>query len=257
MKANKATTLSFQGLAIAFVLTVILSGCGRQQTLGPVTPLVVSTVPANGAAGVPMAQMISATFNEAMNPATIDTSTVTVTGPGGAPVTGTVTFSGKTATFAPTASLAPGTLYTGTITTGAANPTGTGLASNFVWTFTTGTIPTVVATVPLNGATNVALNQKIVAIFSQAMNSATVVAPGGVRARGDRRCSGAGNGDLCGSDQHSDVFADSEFAAQHPIHSHHKHVGAKCDWKRPRKQLCLEFWNWFDHERDVAKSGRH
>ena len=178
MKANKATTLSFQSLAIAFALTVILSGCGRQQTLGPVTPLVVSTVPANGAAGVPMAQTISATFNEAMNAATIDASTVTVTGPGGAPVTGTVAFSGKTATFAPTAALAPGTLYTGTITTGAANPTGTGLASNFVWTFTTGTIPTVVATIPLNGATNVALNQKIIATFSQAMNSATVIAPG-------------------------------------------------------------------------------
>jgi Ice-binding-like/Bacterial Ig-like domain len=178
MKGYRATTLSFQGLAMAFLLTVILSGCGRQQTVGPVAPAVVSTVPANGAAGVPMAQMISANFNEAMNASTIDTSTVTVTGPGATPVTGTVTFSGITATFAPTAALAPGTLYTGTITTGAANPSGTDLASNFVWTFTTGTIPTVVATIPLNGAINVPLNQKIIATFSQAMNSATVIAPG-------------------------------------------------------------------------------
>ncbi len=178
MKGYKINTLGFQSLAMAFLLTIILSGCGRQQTSGPVTPVVMSTLPANGAIGVPVAQAISATFNEVMNTATIDASTVTVTGPGGASVTGAVTYSGTKATFTPNAALAPGTLYTGTITTGAANPTGTGLATNYVWTFTTGTIPTVVATIPLNGATNVALNQKIIATFSQAMNSATVIAPG-------------------------------------------------------------------------------
>src|SRR5271170_5953821 len=127
MKGYKINTLGFQSLAMAFLLTIILSGCGRQQTSSPVTPVVMSTLPANGAIGVPVAQAISATFNEVMNTATIDASTVTVTGPGGASVTGAVTYSGTKATFTPNAALAPGTLYTGTITTGAANPTGTGL----------------------------------------------------------------------------------------------------------------------------------
>ena len=93
-------------------------------------------------------------------------------------MTGVVTYSGTTATFTPTAALAVGTLYTGTITTGAANPAGVDLANNFVWTFTTATIPAVISTIPLSGATNVALNQKITATFNQAMNSATVIAPG-------------------------------------------------------------------------------
>ena len=40
------------------------------------------------------------------------------------------------------------------------------------------TIPTVISTNPLNGATNVPINQKIAATFSGAMNPATVIAPG-------------------------------------------------------------------------------
>jgi hypothetical protein len=162
---------------LAFVLTGLVSGCGREQAPVP-GPAVVATTPANGAAGVPVLQAVTATFNEPMNATTISTSTFLVTGPGGAPVTGTVTYSGTTATFTPNAALAATTLYTATITTGARDPVGNALASNFVWTFTTGTIPTVISTIPLSGATDVPLNQKIIATFSQAMNPATVIAPG-------------------------------------------------------------------------------
>lgn len=163
---------------LAFLMAGFVAGCGREQTLTAPVPLVVSTVPANGATAVPTAQVITATFNQAMDATTINTSTFTVTGPAGAAVTGTVTFSGTTATFTPAASLAATTLYTATITTGAKNPSGTALASNFVWTFTTGTIPTVISTNPLNGATNVPINQKIIATFSEAMNPVTIMATG-------------------------------------------------------------------------------
>lgn len=162
---------------LAFLLTAVAAGCGREQA-PVVVPAVVVTVPANGAAGVPIAQAVSATFNEAMNATTINTSTFLVTGPGDAPVTGTVTYSGITATFTPSAALAASTLYTATITTGAENPLGNALTANFVWTFTTGTIPAVTSTIPLRGATDVPLNQKIIATFSQTMNSSTVIAPG-------------------------------------------------------------------------------
>jgi hypothetical protein len=140
--------------------------------------LVVSTVPANGATSVPVAQIISATFNQAMNAATIDSSTFLVTAPGGVSVNGTVTYSGSTATFTPLALLSPSTLYTATITTGAQTPAGFGLASNYMWTFTTGTIPSVTSTDPTNGETNVPINQKIIATFSEAMNPATITAAG-------------------------------------------------------------------------------
>jgi hypothetical protein len=111
-----------------------------------------------------------------MNPSTINSSTFLVTGAGGATVVGTVTFSGTTATFTPTAFLSPSTMYTATITTGAQSPAGNSLGTNHVWMFTTGTIPSVTSTNPTNGAMNVPINQKITATFSEAMNPTTITA---------------------------------------------------------------------------------
>src|ERR1700735_3187707 len=82
--------------ALALLLTGATTGCGREQTPA-IIPVVISTVPTNGAVAVPVAQVISATFNKAMNPATITSSTFIVSGPSGAPVTGAVTYTGTTA----------------------------------------------------------------------------------------------------------------------------------------------------------------
>jgi hypothetical protein len=145
-------------------------------TIAP-TPVVVSTIPTNGAVNVSVSQMISATFNEAMNSATISGSTFTVNGPGGA-VAGTVAYSGVTATFTATAALSYSTVYTATITTGAENLTGAPLAANYVWTFTTITPPPlVIATIPVNGATGVPVTQVITAVFNEAMNCASLASP--------------------------------------------------------------------------------
>ncbi len=172
---RKISVRNIGGLAL--LLTGLTAGCGREQTAA-VIPIVVSTVPVNGAVGVPVAQVISATFNKAMSPASITSATFTVTAPGGAPVIGAVTYTGATASFTPAAPLAPTTLYTATITTGATDLLGIPLAANYPWNFTTGTVPTVISTVPVNGATNVPLNQKIIATFSEAMNPATVTTAG-------------------------------------------------------------------------------
>jgi hypothetical protein len=147
----------------------------------PTPPTVISSVPVNGAPAVPINQALSATFSVAMNAATIDSTTFTVTGPGGVAVAGVVTYvaAGSVATFTPDANLAPGTAYTATITTGAMNLNGTALAQNYVWTFTTAGAPslvppTVISTIPLNAATDVPVNQVISATFSTAMNPATI-----------------------------------------------------------------------------------
>jgi hypothetical protein len=163
---------------MAFLLVGFVTGCGREQTLSPAAPLVVSTAPANGATGVPLTQIITATFNEAMNAASISASTFTLAKAGGTSVTGAVTYSGMTATFTPSSVLAANTLYTATITTGAQDPAGNALTANVVWTFTTVALPVVTSTIPLGGAVNVALNQKLTATFSQSMNAATITAPG-------------------------------------------------------------------------------
>lgn len=162
---------------LSFLLATLLAGCGREQA--PVAvPVVVAVSPSNGATAVPVATLITATFNKAMNPATINTSTFLVTDPDGAPVSGTVSYSGTTATFTSTFLLAASSLYTATITTGATDTIGAPLTNNFTWSFTTGTIPTVVSTNPQNGAINVAINRRLTATFSEAMNGTSVTAAG-------------------------------------------------------------------------------
>src|ERR1700687_1428348 len=107
---------------LAFLMAGFVAGCGREQAPSSAFPTVIATSPANGATGVPVAQVITATFNEAMNAATINTTTFTVAGPGGIGITGGVAYSGTTATFTPAAALAASTVYTATITTGAQDP---------------------------------------------------------------------------------------------------------------------------------------
>jgi hypothetical protein len=162
---------------LALLTAGVLGGCGREQTPA-VPPVVVSTVPASAATGVALNAVITATFNETMNPATITASTFTLTAPGGIPVAGTVGYSGLTATFTPTLPLGPTTVYTAMISTGAQSNLGFALAASYMWSFTTGFVPVVTSTIPANGAGNVPLNQKISAIFHQAMNPATITAAG-------------------------------------------------------------------------------
>jgi len=164
----------------------------------PTPPTVISAVPANGATGVPINQALSATFSEAMNPATINSTIFTLAGPGGAAVAGAVTYvaAGSVATFTPAASLASSTVYTATVATGAMDLAGNALANNFSWSFTTAaapntTPPTVISTTPANAAGNVPFNQAVSVTFSEAMNPATISAttftiagPGGATVMG-------------------------------------------------------------------------
>src|SRR5207302_5417608 len=118
-------------------------------------PTVSSTVPANGAGAVAINQTINATFSKAMNPLTINTASLRVTGPGGTAVTGTVGYdvTSKIATLTPTSTLAPNAVYTATITTGARDLAGNALAANFVWSFTTAATPGGQVPVALGAAT--------------------------------------------------------------------------------------------------------
>ena len=167
----------------AFLLLIFSPGCcnpGANPALTP--PTVISVAPASGATSVCPNTIVTATFNVAMNPATINSTTFTVTGPGGAAVAGVVSYnaSSDTATFTPSSALALSTLYTGTITTGATDGYGIALASNFVWTFTTNSIacapPTVISQTPPNGTAGVCPNSVVTATFSEAMNPATITA---------------------------------------------------------------------------------
>ena len=158
----------------AIVSVVLITGCKKDEyvaTVG-VCPLVISTSPANAATGVPLNQIITATFNEKMNPATITQASFTVKG--AAPIAGTVSYSGIIATFTPTNLLTPNTTYTGTIKTSAKDPMGNALQEDYVWTFSTDASPTVISTSPANLATGVLLNKIITASFSVPMDPASI-----------------------------------------------------------------------------------
>ena len=142
-----------------------------------VAPTVLSTDPANTATGVALNKKITAIFSEAMSPTSIVTSFVVKQGT--TPVLGTVSYSGVTALFSPTSILTANTVYTATITTGARDTAGNALANDYVWNFTTGatadvTRPTVITTDPFHDVSNVALDKKVSASFSEAMNPLTI-----------------------------------------------------------------------------------
>lgn len=108
-------------------------------TADTVAPTVSSTSPADLATGFALNNSVSANFSEALNPATVNTSTFTLSD-GATPVSGAVSYSNNVATFTPASNLAASTLYTATLTTAITDDTvGNPLAANFVWSFTTGT----------------------------------------------------------------------------------------------------------------------
>jgi methionine-rich copper-binding protein CopC len=143
-------------------------------------PTIVSTDPADKAVNVSINKVINVVFSEAIDPSTLSGSTFTVK-QGDTAVAGTITYSGTTATFTPNAALGPNLVYTGTITNGVKNLAGLALASNYAWTFTTAAspalvAPTVTSTDPTNNATNVSVAKVIKAVFSEAMDPATISA---------------------------------------------------------------------------------
>lgn len=160
------------------LLVVFAAGCKKvveEAGLTGVCPEVSSTNPVNAASGVPLISTISASFNEAMNPSTINATTFTVT-QGTTPIAGVITYAGVTATFTPANNLSPNTIYTATITTGVKDPAGNAMINNYVWNFTTGAGPDIIApfitsTDPVNFATDVEINKNVSATFSEIMDS--------------------------------------------------------------------------------------
>lgn len=141
-------------------------------------PTVTSTIPANSATNVPLNTKLSATFSEAMDPATISTTSFRLN-QGSTAISGTVTYTGMIATFAPAANLLPNTVYTATITQAATDLAGNAMLADYVWSFTTGAAadiirPTVISTDPINTATGVAFDKKVTATFSEAMDPLSV-----------------------------------------------------------------------------------
>ncbi|QIR40505.1 DUF4082 domain-containing protein [Tolypothrix sp. PCC 7910] len=148
-------------------------------------PTVTATTPSNGATNVSTATTVTAAFNEAIDPTTINGITFELRSPSTTLVTATVTYNSanNTATLTPSAALAASTTYTATVKGGTTDPrvkdiAGNALAVNSTWSFTTAaadtTPPTVTATTPASSATNVSTTTTVTATFNEAVDPATI-----------------------------------------------------------------------------------
>lgn len=149
-----AANLAFNTTYTATVSTGVRDAAGNALasdkvwsfTTGPApdntSPAVLATAPADNAKRVSLNTVITATFSEAMDPATLNDATFVVTR-AGLPVAGAVSYANNTAAFTPTGGLAMDALYTAAITTGAKDLAGNPLSANFNWSFAALTSPNI------------------------------------------------------------------------------------------------------------------
>ena len=170
--------MKIKTLLLTFVIlcAALITGCENdefEEVVG-LCPIVESTTPLSNALNVPLGQVITATFNEEMDPGSINSTSFIVAG--SSPLAGTVSYSGKTASFKPLSPLSENTTYTAKITTKVKDVMGNFLQLEYVWVFSTGTLlrPVVIAVDPINDATSVPLNKTISATFNMDMNPASL-----------------------------------------------------------------------------------
>ncbi|OIP14436.1 MAG: hypothetical protein AUK51_17070 [Comamonadaceae bacterium CG2_30_59_20] len=190
--------LNFRPLSwlMAPVLSVALVACGGggQDTIlgsGGIAPVVVvpptvtNVTPLRNATGVATnTKTITATFSQAMDSDTLTQNSFTLACPAATAITGgSVSYqaSNQTATLTLPAGtvLTSNALCVATVKTAAKDSAGIALVNDFIWQFRTSTLtdttaPTVTNTVNANGATSVAVNTKVGATFSEAMNPLSI-----------------------------------------------------------------------------------
>ena len=170
----------------SFVLAFTVGGCRDEDvaTVG-VCPLVESTTPVDLATNVPMDEVITVTFNESMNPATITPAAFSLSPPSSSSgrkasseVTGELTYDAASFSmrFTPDIKLEANTTYTGRVATSVKDLNGNALQTPYSWTFSTGATvyPTIISTDAADQETGVALNKMITATFNAPMNPSSL-----------------------------------------------------------------------------------
>lgn len=137
-----------RSLTAIALLALALAAC-----TSPLALQVTELVPADGATGVAVDTTLRATFNQAIDPDSVE-GAFALTGPGGA-VAGSVSYdpATRTATFTPDADLAWATTYTATVEGTVATTRGATLGGEASWSFTTADEPEAVGGVTVTPAT--------------------------------------------------------------------------------------------------------
>ncbi len=133
------TVKTIKGIDYAF-FTVAAGAYTASYTVNSTAPAVNSTVPASAATGVAQGATVNATFNKAMDPSTLNSSTVILRDSANAVVPATVSYAAatQTVTLTPSSNLSSSATYTATVKGGLVkDELGNALASDYVWSFTT------------------------------------------------------------------------------------------------------------------------
>jgi hypothetical protein len=138
-------------------------------------PKVLSTSPADGASKVLASAVVVVKLSEALDPATLTGASFTLTG-NGAAVAGTVSLTGATVVFTPTADLPLDVTYAAKLSTAVTDLAGNKLSSPLTWSFATAVRPTVTGTSPADADTGVATTRQVTASFSVQMDATTLSA---------------------------------------------------------------------------------
>lgn len=137
------------GISMAQEFTLVFTTSGAT---GPVSLAILATTPSAGDNAVAVGANISFTFNQDIDPSTLNdgmldfptsnnlpapSATVYLQTAGPFWVPGTVSLAGRTATFTPSGTLSGNTTYVFTVTTDVKNLSGVGMAQEYKWIFTT------------------------------------------------------------------------------------------------------------------------
>lgn len=156
-----------------FVLALLVAcGSGGGGEIG--APSVSETNPSDQATNVGVDSNITAKFSSSVDPVTVNDKTFIVVD-----MTGTVSYSDRTAIFTPSAPFEKGRRYNVILTTGIKDLDGVPLPSNFTWAFETEggpdtTAPSIETTVPRNGATDVSVTSSIRVVFSEPIDPSSI-----------------------------------------------------------------------------------
>jgi transposase-like protein len=135
---------TFEVRAVNSAGTADPTPASRTWTVDLTPPQVTAVAPADGASDVSVGIDVRATFAEAMDAATLNTTTYTLArADDGSLVTAPVSYdaANRTAILRPSSPLSPGATYRAKVTTGAKDVAGNPLAADKVWSFTTSTQP--------------------------------------------------------------------------------------------------------------------
>ena len=135
-------------------------------------PVALSRFPTPNASTVALNTGIAITFDEPIDPSTIDSQTLTLNGP--TSVAGDITFIGSSVLFTPDVNLVAESVYTVSVADTIEDLAGNSLLAPISWNFTTGNqadvvSPQVISVSPLDSAGNVPIDSSLVVNFDEAI----------------------------------------------------------------------------------------